>query len=492
MNIAPTQLTLPQALERAVSSLQSGNLAEAERLCTLILNADPAQVDALHLSGIVLQRQGAAEAALERFTRACQLDPTFVDALYNRAVALGDLARWDEALAAYDQVLRRDSGNARAWNNRGNVLQKLERWAEALVSYDRALGLRPDHADALYNRALVLLMLARPREALESCARAVALAPHLAEAQWTKSIVHLLLGEFEEGWRLHEWRWKTEQMAHLARDFKEPLWLGETSLAGKTILLHGDQGFGDAIQMARYAPLVAVNAGNVILEVHPSLARLMTSLSPAIQVVARGAHPPPFDLHCPLGSLPLAFRTTLRTIPGPAQYLRAASAEVAEWSARLGSASRPRIGLAWSGNPKNKRDLERSIPFERVRPLLDARFEFHCLQTAFRTGDEALARAAGVHFWSAELRDFADTAALVAALDVVVTVDTAIAHLAGALGKPVWILLPHMPDYRWLLDRDDSPWYASARLFRQPSRGDWEAVIAKVRDALSAVSSAPR
>jgi hypothetical protein len=218
----------------------------------------------------------------------------------------------------------------------------------------------------------------------------------------------------------------------------------------------------------------------------------MTSLSPAIQVVARGATLPRFDLHCPLGSLPLAFRTTLGTIPGAEGYLRAASAEVAEWSARLGAASSPRIGIAWSGNPKNKRDLERSIPFERLRPLLGARCEFHCLQTDFRDGEEALARAAGLHVWGAELRDFADTAALVAALDLVVTVDTSIAHLAGALGQPAWILLPQMPDYRWLLDRDDSPWYASARLFRQPSRGDWETVISKVRDALGAVSSAPR
>jgi hypothetical protein len=165
--------------------------------------------------------------------------------------------------------------------------------------------------------------------------------------------------------------------------------------------------------------------------------------------------------------------------------LRAASAEIAEWTARLGAATRPRIGLAWSGNPKNKRDAERSIAFDRLRPLLDARCEFHCLQTEFRAGEAELARAAGVHLWGADLRDFADTAALVASLDLVVTVDTSLAHLAGALGKSVWILLPQMPDYRWLLDRDDTPWYASARLFRQPTRGDWEPVISKVRDALA-------
>jgi len=483
---APTQPTLPQALERVLAALQSGNLAEAERVCRLIVAADPAQVDALHLLGVALIRGGRAEAALEPLGRARALDPAFPDAAYNHAVALGELERWEEALAAYDQVLRLDAGNARAWNNRGNVLQKLERWAEAATSYERALALHPDHAEALYNRGLVLLTLGRAREALDSIARSVAIAPANADAQWTRSIVHLLLGEFEPGWRLHEWRWKTRQMAHLARGFREPLWLGAERLDGRTILLHADQGFGDTIQMARYAPMVEAAGAEVVLEVPPQLRRLMTSLSPTIRVVARQAPPPAFDVQCPLGSLPLAFGTTVETVPAAHAYLHAASDDISLWKDRMGAGTRPRIGLAWSGNPNQQRDRERSIPFATLAPLLDPRFEWHALQTDFRAGEEDAARAAGVHIWREALRDFADSAALAANLDLVISVDTSVAHLAGATGRPAWILVMWMPEYRWMLERADTPWYASARLFRQPAAGDWPATLAEVRRALDA------
>jgi Tfp pilus assembly protein PilF len=479
-------MMLPQALERVVSSLQSGNLADAERGCRLILATDPSQVDALHLLGVTLMRTGRTEAALEPLARACTLDPGFADCAYNHAVALGEVQRWAEALAAYDRVLALDAGNARAWNNRGNVLQRMERWAEAAASYERALALRPDHSEALYNRGVVLLTLGRVREALSSLERSVALAPDNAEAQWTKSLAHLLLGEFEEGWRLQEWRWKTGQMAGLSRGFREPLWLGGGRLDGKTILLHADQGFGDSLQMVRYAPRVEAFGAKVVLEVPQALVRLVTSLSPTLQVVARETPLPRFDLHCPLGSLPLAFRTTLQSVPASAGYLRAAAADVEQWKDRLGPGKRPRIGVGWSGNPKLARDSERSIPFATLAPLLDARFEWHALQTDLRPGEEAAARAAGVKVWRESLRDFADTAALAANLDLVITVDTSIAHLAGALGAPAWILLTWMPDYRWMLERPDTPWYASATLFRQPVRGDWLATLANVRRALDA------
>ena len=477
---------LPQALERVVTSLQAGNLAEAERVCRQILAADPAQVDALHLLGVTLMRGGQAQASLDPLARARALDPTFADAAYNHAVALGELERWDEALAAYEQVLRLDAANARAWNNRGNVMQKLERWSDALASYDRTLRLRPDHADAMHNRALVLMALGRPQEALASLQRAVAIAPGNAEAQWTKSLAHLVLGEFEEGWRLHEWRWQTKQMAHLARGFPQPPWLGEQPLDGRTILLHADQGFGDTLQMARYAPLVAARGGRVVLEVPQPLARLMGTLSPPVEVVARGAPLPAFDLHCPLGSLPLAFRTTIDSIPAANGYLHASAGDVAQWQGRLGAATRPRIGLAWSGNPGQQRDRERSMPFATLATLLDPRFEWHALQADFRAGEEDAARAAGVRPWRSEIRDFADTAALAANLDLVISVDTSVAHLAGATGRPAWILVMWMPEYRWMLERPDSPWYASARLFRQPAAGDWAGALAEVKRALAA------
>jgi tetratricopeptide (TPR) repeat protein len=479
-------MMLPQALERVVSSLQSGDLREAERACRSILTRDPSQVDALHLLGVTLMRAGRTEAALEPLARACKLDPTFADAAYNHAVACGELERWAEALAAYDRALALDAGTARAWNNRGNVLQKMERWAEAAASYERALALRPDHAEALYNRGLVLLTLGRVRAAIASLERSVELAPDNAEAQWTKSIAHLLLGEFEEGWRLHEWRWKIRAMAGLARGFREPLWLGDGRLDGKTILLHADQGFGDSLQMARYAPMVEALGAKVVLEVPAALARLATSLSPTLQVVPRESPLPRFDLHCPLGSLPLAFRTTPQSVPASAGYLRAAAPDLALWKDRLGPGTKPRVGVAWSGNPKQQRDPERSIPYATLAPLLDARFEWHALQTDFRPGEEGAARAAGMKVWRESLRDFAETAALAANLDLVITVDTSIAHLAGALGRPTWILLTWMPDYRWMLERPDTPWYASATLCRQPAPGDWAATLADVRRALDA------
>jgi Tfp pilus assembly protein PilF len=491
MTGVPPQLSLPQALERVVSALQSGDLAQAERVCRSILAAEPAQVDALHLLGVTLMRAGRAEAALEPLSRARALDPAFADAAYNHGVALGEVERWSEALAAYDQVVRLDSRNARAWNNRGNVLQKLERWAEAVASYERALALRPDHAEALYNRGLGLLTLGRTREALASLERSVALAPDNGEAQWTKSIAHLLLGEFAEGWRLHEWRWKTRQMAAHARGFREPLWLGGEAIAGRTILLHADQGFGDTLQMARYAPMVEALGARVLLEVASPLVRLMKSLSPTIEVVARETPLPRFDIQCPLGSLPLAFRTALEAIPAAQGYLRAPAQAVAQWKERLGPPGRPRIGLAWSGNPKLQRDRERSIPFATLAPLLGQRFDWHALQTDFRADDEQVARAAGVEIWRDQIRDFADSAALAENLDLVITVDTSVAHLAGALGRPVWILVTWMPDHRWMLGRADTPWYASARLFRQPSAGDWAGAIAEVRRALDARFPAP-
>ena len=487
MNAAQTPLPLPQALERVVSALQSGDLAEAERACQRILASDPSQVDALHLLGVVLMRRGDAKGALDRLTLACTLDPTFADAAYNRAVALGELERWEEALGAYEKVLRLDARNARAWNNRGNVLQKLERWEEAAAAYGRALQLHPDHAEALYNRGLALLTLGRVREALATLERSVAVAPNNAEAQWTKSIAHLLLGEFEAGWRLHEWRWQIKQMAGYARGFREPLWLGDAPIAGKTILLHADQGYGDSLQMARYAPIVEALGAAVILEVAPHLVRLMTALSPAVRVIGRESGAlPPFELQTPLGSLPLAFRTTLDNVPAAGGYLRAADADLAQWKERLGERSRPRIGLAWSGNPNQQRDRERSIPFATLAPMLDARFEWHALQTDFRPDEEEAATAAGVRNWRNHLRDFADTAALAQHLDLVITVDTSVAHLSGATGRPTWILLTWMPDYRWMLGRDDTPWYSSARLFRQPKPGDWKATLANVRRALDA------
>ena len=293
----------------------------------------------------------------------------------------------------------------------------------------------------------------------------------------------LLAGDFSTGWREHEWRLKSHP--ELQRAFVQPLWLGDTPLAGKTILLHAEQGLGDTLQFCRYAPLVAAQGARVVLEVQTPLVELLRDLAGIASVVARGEPLPAFDLHCPLLSLPLAFGTTLDTIPAHIPYLHAPSERMAAWQARLGATTRPRIGLVWSGNAGHKRDRARSIPLYALMPLFDLDAAFVSLQKEVRAADAAvLQQTAKIIDVSPALETFADTAALIAQLDLVIAVDTSVAHLTGALGKPLWLLLPAAPDWRWLTARDDSPWYPTARLFRQTDTRVWGPVVARMRAAL--------
>jgi Glycosyltransferase family 9 (heptosyltransferase) len=271
------------------------------------------------------------------------------------------------------------------------------------------------------------------------------------------------------------------------RNFAQPLWLGSNDVAGKTILLHGEQGFGDVIQFCRYVPLVAERAARVILEVPDSLHELVGTLSGSAQIVSRGEPLPQFDLHCPPLSLPLAFKTRLASIPSAIPYLRATPSAVRSWSARLGPRKHFSVGLVWSGRPDHKNDHNRSLKLSTLLPLLDCDASFISLQREVRPGDTAALkdRTDLLHFGD-ELNNFSDTAALISNLDLVISVDTSVAHLAGALGKPVWILLPYVPDWRWLLDREDTPWYPTARLFRQNHIRSWDDVITRVHDSLTA------
>jgi tetratricopeptide (TPR) repeat protein len=337
---------------------------------------------------------------------------------------------------------------AEAHLNRGNALQELKRHAEAVTSYERAIMARPDYVDAHYNEALS----------------------------------RLLVGDFERGWEENEWRWETDQLRDGKRFFKQPLWLGKSDIAGKTILLHAEQGFGDTIQFCRYVPMVAERGARVIVEVQEPLKRLMSGLSGTTQLVARGEPLPDFDIHCPLFSLPLAFGTRLETIPSAVPYLRASPQAVADWGARLGPKHRPRIGLAWSGRPIPR---DRSIPLGSLLPFLDVNATFVSLQKEVTLEDAKILneRSDLLHFGDA-LKDFADTAALIANLDLVISIDTSVANLAGALAAPLWVMLLFTPDWRWLLDRDDNPWYPTARLFRQDDTHTWDSVIARVQTAL--------
>jgi len=309
--------------------------------------------------------------------------------------------------------------------------------------------------------------------------------PDYADAHYNEALCRLVLGDFDRGWEMQEWRWKTEQLRDSKHSFTQALWLGHENISGKTILLHAEQGFGDTIQFCRYVPLLAARGARVILEVQEPLRELMTGLVGATQVVCRGDPLPDFDVYCPLLSLPLAFGTRLETIPSAVPYLCASSQRMMDWDTRLGPKRRPRIGLAWSGLPTHKNDHNRSIRLGALLSLLDIDATFVSLQKGVRPADATILKERSdlLHFGS-EIRDFSDTAALISNLDLVISVDTSVVHLAGALAKPVWAMLPFTPDWRWLLDRDDSPWYPTVRLFRQDDTRAWDKVIARVHAAL--------
>jgi tetratricopeptide (TPR) repeat protein len=437
--------------------------------------------EAYNNRGNVLRELISPEAALESIDRAIALKGDYAAAYSNRGSVLRDLQRPQQALADQDRAVALDPANPQACNNRGNALYDVGRLEEALADLDRALKLRPDYAAACNNRGNVLKDLMRLPEALASFDAAIALDPGYDEARWNKSLVVLLTGDFANGWRLFEKRWTGSVLKFSARKFSQPLWLGDAPLTGKTLLLYGEQGFGDTVQFCRYAPMAAALGAKVILEVPAALLALVSTLRGDFTFVAAGRPLPDFDLQCPMMSLPLAFKTELDTIPADIPYLFADPIRRERWRSRLGPRTRPRIGLVWSGKPGLRPDLTRSMPFRHLLGLSGLPFEYHCLQKEIRETDRAaLSDVPQIKTYTDELADFADTAALIAEMDLVISVDTSIAHVAGALGKPVWILLPWAGEWRWLLDRGDSPWYPTAELIRQTRMGDWDGVVADV------------
>ena len=425
------------------------------------------------------------EEALASYDRLLKLRPDYAEPLLNRGNTLHELKRFEEALATYDRLLKLRPDYAGALFNRGIILHELNRFEEALASYDRLLKLRPDCAEALFNRGNTLHELKRFEEALASYDRAIESRPGYAEALCSEAVCHLLIADFDRGWEKYESRWGTKQLRTVKRSFVQPQWTGIDDVRGKTILLYAEQGFGDAIQFCRYVPLVAERGARVIVEVPRPLQELITALSGA-HVVSRGDPLPDFDMHCPLLSLPLAFGTRLETIPSTTLYQRVSPRALINWDARLASRKhRARIGLAWSGNPRHLNDHNRSIRLSSLLSFLDVTATFVSLQKDIRPEDATVLKNQSdlLHFGD-ELETFSHTAALVSTLDLVISVDTSVAHLAGALAKPVWVMLPFIADWRWLLDREDSPWYPTVRLFRQDETRAWDSVIARMRTAL--------
>jgi predicted O-linked N-acetylglucosamine transferase (SPINDLY family)/ADP-heptose:LPS heptosyltransferase len=542
--------SVAELFARANTEQAQGRLEEAEATCRALIARDETHAGAWHLRGIIalrggdptaalahveraaalapqkadiqnsrgfvlraLRREGDAEAA---FRKAVALDPNFLESHYQLGNLLREAKRHSDAEASYRRVLALSPDHVQAHNNLGAALGEQRRFEEAAAHFRRACALRPSYAEAHSNLAHALRAVGHAEEAEAACRRAIALAPELAVAHLNlglalqdtgrmdealasfrragtldasyamaiacEGILHLLRGNLAAGWEKYEARWNIGDLP--PRNFAQPQWRGEP-LAGKAILLHAEQGFGDTIQFLRYVPLVKERGGNVILEIQKPVVPLVAP-SAGVQVIARGDPLPPFDLHCPLLSLPLAFGTTLQNIPAAMPYLAAAPERIAHWRARMGSEPGLKVGIAWAGSPVHRNDRHRSIEIEKLKPLLEvAGARFFSLQVGARSTDLAAVAPVPVADLSSELTDFGETAAAVANLDLIISADTALVHLAGALNKPVWTLLPFSPDWRWLLARNDSPWYPSMRLFRQAKLGDWDGVIAAVRQALA-------
>ena len=463
---------------------QLGHKDEAAVHLQRALKLNPHYWEAAHNCGMLLLELGRHADAVECFDAAEKLSPSA--ALYQmRAVCLSAVNRFEDAEADYEKSIALDPGLAETHNNLGLLHWRFGRLELAFACFDRALALRPNFHAVLNNKAVVLLHLQLLDEAFATLQRSLAAAPNDAQTLFYLATLQLLTGDFEQGWLAREARWRLPSVGLVDRGFSGPLWRGDQPLEGKTILLHSDEGLGDAIQFARYVPLVAALGARVILEVEPPIQRLLGGVEGVAECVGRSSAPA-FDLHCPLGALPLAFGTRLDTIPLAQGYVPAPpAARVKAWQDRLGARTRFRVGLVWAGNPDHKNDHNRSMALRTLAPLLDCGVQFVSLQKGIRDQDRSfLAEHPDIVDLTEHLTDFSETAALMGCLDLVISVDTSVAHLAGALGVPVWTLVPFNPDWRWLLNRDDSPWYQSMRLFRQHERGNWASVVDEVRAEL--------
>jgi tetratricopeptide (TPR) repeat protein len=435
--------------------------------------------------GNVLADQGQLDGAIAATREALRLRPDYALAFNNLGVYLHSNGQLEESIAAGRQAIRLDRGRPEFHNNLGRALQDQGQLDEAIAARREAIRLKPDYAEAHNDLGNALRDIGQLEESIAALRRSVQLMPDYALAHWNLALSLLVHGDFVEGWREYEWRWRWDGFSSPRRNFSQPLWNGE-KLNGKTILLYAEQGMGDAIQFARYIPRVARRGGRVIVECQPALKRLLSRIPSVETVITEGEPLPPFDVQCPLLSLPLAFRTDWNSIPASVPYLKGDRKQSAMWKNRL-AAENPhrRIGLAWAGSIAHKKDRTRSVELSQLAPLAAIPgTSFFSLQMG-EAAKQVPPPEMTLQDFTADLSDFADTAALLDNLDLVITVDTAVAHLAGAMGKPVWVLVSHAPDWRWLVRREDSPWYPTMRLFRQTTIGDWANVIQRVANSLA-------
>jgi tetratricopeptide (TPR) repeat protein len=514
-------MTIEEAFNLAVRYHTSGRPAEAESIYRQILAQHPAHKLSLLNLGTLLQSLGRNADAIAVYHAGLTIDPSLAEVWCNLANVLTDIDRLDDAMDACRKSLALDPRAAATHNNLANIFNRTRDWESAKSHYRQAITLQPDFASAHSNLGTILHAegdlqgaadcfqtavklspdfpeahnnlggaladLGHRRQALASFQKAVELRPNFASPHWNLGLIYLLEGDLNRGWSEYEWRWQIKNLIQPAFKFTQPRWNGE-DLRGRRILLHAEQGFGDAIHFSRFAPLVARRGGKVILFCPQEVVRLLQSVEGVEQVVEWNDPLPPFDLECPLLSLPRVFQTDLTNIPASVPYISPDPTSKAAWQARLHPIDGLKVGLAWAGRPTHARELQRSIPLAAFSPLARLpRVRFFSLQKGL-PAQQAATAPFPLTDWTSDLTDFADTATLVDNLDLVITADTAVAHLAGALNKPVWTLLPHTPDWRWMLDRPDSPWYPTMRLFRQPTPGDWCTPIEQVVQSLKSLA----
>ena len=500
--------------------VETGDAARAALVLGQATRLDATLVDAWYLLGQAHRAAGRWADAEAAYRKALALQPGFAFAQRDLAQVLAQAGRGEAALEALEPAMATLAGDAGAWHLRGNLQFALRRFESAAQSYERAvalhpgfveamsnravcllklgardeavslfndaLQLRPDYRGALYNLGVALLDLGRCSDAIDACDAALRIHPEDADIHWNKATAHLLLGQFAQGWPEHEWRWKTNVLgqAPVRPAFNCPQWTGAESVQGKTILLYPAQGLGDTVQFLRYAPLLAARGVRVLVQLPPVLEPLVHGWKD-VELVREGDAVPRLDFFCTFLSLPMAFGTTLDSVPAQVPYLHSEPALRAAWESRLGAHRGLRVGLVWSGNAQHQNDANRSLPLAALAAQAPSGVQWVSLQKEIREGDRAALSAwpALLHFGD-QLHTFADSAALADCMDVVISVDTSMAHVAGALGKRLWLMLPFRPDWRWMLVRTDSPWYPTAQLFRQDGQRDWEAVLARVMAAL--------
>ncbi len=440
------QMKIDKAFQLAYQYYQSGDLNQASNVYKKILRVQLGNIDALHFLGGICYKLGDYDSSINYIKKELQLNQPSAEA-YNK---LGNIMKkkgmLEEAINYYQKALQINPNHPGILNNLGNVLYEIGCFDKALISYQNALQLDPDSPYSHFHMSRVLL----------------------------------LSGNYKQGWKEYEWRWKTKD--YFERDFSKPLWDG-SDFSGKTILIHTEQGLGDAIQFIRYVPLVVQHGATIIVECQKELVSLFQNVEGVKQVIARGNPLIHFDLHCPLLSLPLIYGTTLETIPAQIPYIKVNPFSIQKWKDKVkDDSSKLKVGLVWAGSPTLKRSPLRECPLKMFSPLAyNDDITYYSLQKG-KAAEQAKNPPEGIKFidYTDEIHDFSDTAALIENLDLVISVDTATAHLAGAMGKPVWTLLPFASDWRWMLNREDSPWYPTMRLFRQPSPKDWESVINSV------------